>query len=239
LALSSALFLLCWVKASASIALMDTKHLLDGLIAYLCFLPILTFHEFAHAWVAWKCGDDTARLQGRITLNPVAHIDLLGTIILPLAAVFLSAANSGLAGFIIGWGKPVPVNIYNLRHRRRDDTLVALAGPAMNLLLAAVIVILAQVGALVHSETWVRVCLRLALLSLFLGYFNLLPVPPLDGSHVLKNLVLMSDEMYWRLCQYGFLIVIVVIQIPLVNQILHRATIGTLEVMFRLVAHLA
>src|SRR6266567_3481071 len=117
---------------------MDQKALFDGLVTYVCFIPILTFHEFAHAWVASKCGDDTARLQGRVSLNPLVHIDPIGTVVLPLVAVFLGASGSGLGRFIIGWGKPVPVNIANLRHRRRDDTLVALAGPAINVLLAVV-----------------------------------------------------------------------------------------------------
>src|SRR5438876_4647195 len=111
---------------------MDPNMVIDGLIQYLGLIVLLTFHEFGHAWTAWKCGDDTARLQGRVSLNPIVHMELLGTVILPLLGIFLSAADSKLAGFIIGWGRPVPVNINNLRRRRLDDTLVALAGPAMN-----------------------------------------------------------------------------------------------------------
>src|SRR5437870_705181 len=130
---------------------MDPNMVIDGLIQYLGLIVLLTFHEFAHAWVAWKCGDDTARLQGRVSLNPVVHIDPLGTVVLPLLAVFLSASGSGLGRFIIGWGKPVPVNIDNLRHRRRDDTLVAMAGPAMNVLLAVVVLGLGKMGALANA----------------------------------------------------------------------------------------
>jgi Zn-dependent protease len=106
---------------------MSLNVLVDGLLSYVCLLILLTFHEFAHAWVAWKRGDDTAYNDGRVSLNPVVHMEWLGTVILPLAVVVLSAANSGLANFIIGWGRPVPVNLNNLRQPRLDDTLIALA----------------------------------------------------------------------------------------------------------------
>lgn len=209
---------------------MDPDKLAEGLIFYLCFLPLLTFHEFGHAWVAWKCGDDTARLQGRISLNPLAHIDLFGTVILPLLAVVLGAANSGLAGFIIGWGKPVPVNPYRLRNRRFDDTLVSLAGPGMNILVAAALLVAARLtawggipltGSLIH----------VAELSLFLCFFNLLPIPPLDGSHLLKNAIGMSEEQYLNLSRFGILILIVAIQFPAVSGLLIWATEQTLMVM--------
>jgi Zn-dependent protease len=208
---------------------MDSKFLMDGLVTYLCFLPILTFHEFAHAWTAWKCGDPTARLLGRVSLNPVVHMDLLGTVILPLFAVFLGATDSKLAGFIIGWGKPVPVNIYNLRHRQRDDTLVALAGPAMNILVAFGILALARLGELAGLTAFGEAFVRVAVLSLFLCFFNLLPIPPLDGSHAVKNLAGIGDESFARWSQYGFLLVIVAIQIPAVNKLLVAATFGTFQ----------
>ena len=210
---------------------MDTNALIHGLILYLCFIPILTFHEFAHAWVAWKCGDPTARDQGRVTLNPIAHIDAIGTIALPLLAVSLGAMGSGLAGFIIGWGKPVPVNISNLRHRRRDDTLVALAGPAMNVALAVAVMVIARLALAPGGAAADRIAeasVTLATLSLFLCFFNLLPVPPLDGSHVLKNFIRMSEETYLRLCQFGFIAVILVIQIEPVRRLIAVATFGTL-----------
>jgi len=201
--------------------------LIDGLVTYLCFLPLLTFHEFAHAWVAWKCGDDTAYRQGRVSLNPLVHMEMIGTVALPLLGVFLGAAGSAAAGFIIGWGRPVPVNLNNLRHPRRDDTLISLAGPVMNLLLAAAVIGAARLGLIVGVPALLEICQRLAVLSLFLCFFNLLPIPPLDGSHVLKNLVNMSHETYWKFCQYGFLIVIVVIQIPGVQKAIYLATLFT------------
>lgn len=203
---------------------MDQKALLDGLLTYLFFIPLLTFHEWAHAWVAWKCGDDTAYSQGRVTLNPVAHMELIGTVVLPLVGIYLSLTNSVLAGFIIGWGRPVPVNIDNLRSPRRDDTLVALAGPAINVLLAFALLALVKGCALAGVSGFEEVGIRMAILSLFLCFFNLLPIPPLDGSHVLKNFIGMSYETYWKLCQYGFIIVIVAINIPGVREAVAYST---------------
>ncbi len=208
---------------------MDQSALLNGLLLYLCFIPVLTFHEFAHAWMASKCGDDTAKNLGRVSLNPAVHIDTIGTIVLPLLAVTLAAAGSGLAGFIIGWGKPVPVNISNLHNPRRDDTLVALAGPAMNILLAAVIMGALKIGILTGSHILVEMCNNLILVSLFLCFFNLLPIPPLDGSHVLKNAVNMPWETYMRLAQYGFIFIIIAIQIPQVRALIAWATFLTYQ----------
>ena len=210
---------------------MDQSALLNGLLLYLCFIPVLTFHEFAHAWVASKCGDDTAKNLGRVSLNPAVHIDTIGTIVLPLLAVTLAAAGSGLAGFIIGWGKPVPVNVSNLRNPRRDDTLVALAGPAMNILLAAVIMGGLKIGILTGSHILVEMCNNLILVSLFLCFFNLLPIPPLDGSHVLKNAVNMPWETYMRLAQYGFIFIIIAVQVPQIRALIAWATYSTYQLL--------
>lgn len=202
-----------------------TPHaIFDGLLTYVCLIILLTFHEFAHAWTAWQCGDDTARRLGRVSLNPLVHMEVVGTVVLPLLVVFLSAADSQLANFIIGWGKPVPVNPYNLRRRRADDTLIALAGPAMNLALAFVILLLARGFAFAGLESGVEVAVRMAIISLVLCFFNLLPIPPLDGSHVLKNLIGMPDATYLRLCQFGFIIVILTLQIPPVRWLLGFVT---------------
>jgi Zn-dependent protease len=203
---------------------MELSNLIDGFKLFLCFLPLLTFHEFGHAWMAWKCGDDTAKLQGRISLNPLVHMDLIGTVVLPLLGIFS-------AGWVIGWGKPVPVNPYNLRNRQFDDTLVSLAGPAMNIILAAGLMALAKVGLLLHWFPVVDELIQVARFSLFLCFFNLLPIPPLDGSHVVKNLIGMSEEAYWRLSQYGFLIVIVAINLPFVQVVLSKATRFTLNLL--------
>src|SRR6516162_5404480 len=151
---------------------MDPRALVDGLMMYLGLLVLLTFHEFGHAWMAWKCGDDTAWQRGRVSLNPIVHIDLLGTVILPLVMVLVP----GLGGFLIGWAKPVPVNPANLRNPKMDDILVTLAGPWMNLLLAIVLMGLMRIGTLIHYASMEELCFNLAHLSLLLCFFNLLPI---------------------------------------------------------------
>src|SRR5882724_8907486 len=96
---------------------MDPRQIVDGLIMYLGLVILLTFHEFGHAWMAMKCGDDTARLQGRVSLNPLVHIDPIGTVVMPLVMIFLSPSIGGFQ-FLVGWAKPVPVNPNNLRNRK-------------------------------------------------------------------------------------------------------------------------
>jgi len=199
--------------------------IVEGLISYLGLIILLTFHEFGHAWTALKCGDDTARLQGRVSLNPVVHIDPIGTVLLPLLMIFLSP---NISRFMIGWAKPVPVNPYNLRNPRLDDILVSLAGPAMNLVLAVALMALGRAGIIANAEQFVGLCVRFASISLLLCFFNLIPIPPLDGSHVLRNLTNMSWEAYANFARFGFIAVIVVIQFPPVRQTLSFAVNGTL-----------
>lgn len=205
--------------------------MINLLLTYICLLIVITFHECAHAWVAWKCGDPTAKSLGRVSLNPAVHMDPIGTVVLPLLALFLVAADSRLAAFIIGWGKPVPVNPLNLSRRRLHDTLISMAGPAMNIVLAFAAIILAKVLALSGQAPLAEFCVKLAVISLFLCFFNLLPIPPLDGSHLLQHAIGMSDERYMALARYGFLIVILLIQIPFVRKALAVATSGTLGLM--------
>jgi Zn-dependent protease len=95
---------------------MDSKAIIDGLIFYIGLVVLLSFHEFGHAWTAWRCGDDTAKLQGRVSLNPLVHIDPIGTVLLPLLMIFASPA---VGRFLVGWARPVPVNSYNLAHPKR------------------------------------------------------------------------------------------------------------------------
>jgi Zn-dependent protease len=204
---------------------MDANWIIEGLISYLGLIVLLTFHEFGHAWVALKCGDNTARLRGRCSLNPIVHIDPIGTVLLPLMMIFLPF---GVSRFMIGWAKPVPVNPYNLRNPRVDDILVSMAGPAMNLILAVALMALARVGLLIHLVPMTVMCWQFASLSLLLCFFNLIPIPPLDGSQVLRNLTGMSWEAYAKFAQFGFIAVIVVIQIPQLRQALNFAVNGTL-----------
>jgi Zn-dependent protease len=203
---------------------MDANWIIEGLISYLGLIVLLTFHEFGHAWVALKCGDDTARLQGRVSLNPIVHIDPIGTILLPLFMIF---GPSSVSRFVLGWAKPVPVNTYKLRNPNRDDILVTMAGPAMNLVLAVALVALARAGLLVHLVQMANVCWQFASLSLLLCFFNLIPIPPLDGSRVMRVLTGMSWEAYAKFARFGFIAVIVVIQIKPVWQTLRFAVDAT------------
>ncbi len=202
-----------------------TNAIADGLISYLGLVILLTFHEFGHAWTASKCGDDTARLQGRVSLNPLVHIDPIGTVLLPLLMIFISP---NISRFMIGWAKPVPVNLANLRQPNRDDILITMAGPGMNFILAVALMAMVRGALLIHLLPLAEVCIRFASLSLLLGFFNLIPIPPLDGSRVMRVLIGMTYDAYWQLSQFGFIGVILVLQIPLVRQVLRSAVDGTL-----------
>ena len=208
---------------------MDSKVLIDGLITYLGLVVLLTFHEYGHAWMAWKCGDDTAKNQGRCSLNPLVHIDPIGTVVMPLLMIFISP---GYAKFLIGWAKPVPVNPANLRNPKLDDILISMAGPWVNLLLAVLLIGLARVGLAAHSDNMVEFCLKTAQLSLILCFFNLIPIPPLDGSRVVRVLSGMSYETYYQFARFGFIAVILVLQIPQVRKLLGDVT----DSAFRIIA---
>ena len=220
---------------------IDTAAILQGLLLYLCFIPVLTFHEFAHAWTSHKCGDDTAKNEGRVSLNPIVHMEVIGTVILPLAAIFMTMVQPVLAGFIIGWGKPVPVDLNNLRNPRRDDTLIALAGPAMNLILAVICMGFLKVGFLLKmkgmneaGEMIINIGILLVQVNLVLAFFNMMPIPPLDGSHVLWNLAGFSWESYFKAMQFGFIAVIVAINVPGVREFLGKMVIGGMVLLMKL-----
>jgi Zn-dependent protease len=205
---------------------MDSQIIVNGLITYLGLIILLTFHEFGHAWMAWKCGDDTARLQGRLSLNPIVHIDPIGTVLLPLIMIF---ASPMVGRFLVGWAKPVPFNPGNLNNRWRDEMLIAMAGPAMNVILAVLLVGFARVAVMFGSETATTLLLQMAALSLILCFFNLIPIPPLDGSHVLRNVTGMTYETYFNFSRFGFIAIILVLQIPPVRTLLGILTNGTLD----------
>ena len=181
-----------------------TIDVLAVAISFGVLLLSLTIHEAAHAWTAYRLGDPTARTLGRVSLNPVVHVDLIGTIVLPILAAISHFP-------IIGWAKPVPVNPRNFRNPRRDFVLVAAAGPISNLLQALVAAILLR-GAVALAQGDAGGLLLNALLmaveiNLLLAFFNLIPVPPLDGGNVLLGLLPPRAALgFSQIRQYGFIV---------------------------------
>jgi Zn-dependent protease len=185
--------------------------LLSTVLPLVIVLLSLTVHEAAHAWTSDRLGDPTARLLGRVSLNPIVHIDLIGTIILPLLAVISNLP-------IIGWAKPVPVDIRRLRQPRRDFMLVAAAGPVSNLLIALVASLVVRAlfatadpsvesSSVLGGDFLARACLTAVTINVLLAVFNLVPVPPLDGGNVLAGLLPPSAAaVFINLQPFGFII---------------------------------
>ena len=186
----------------------DLNTLRNGLLFYIILVCSLCIHEWAHAFVADLLGDDTPRHFGRVTLNPVAHMDLFGTVIFPLVCIFFLGG-----GFLFGWGKPVPMNSSNFHNRRRDETLATLAGPVSNLLVAA---LAAVVGGLLYKRDpkTAELFMLIIGLNVTLAVFNLIPLPPLDGGTVLKHAIRMSEETFLRISQWSFIILMAVLWLP-------------------------
>jgi Zn-dependent protease len=181
-------------------------------------LPILiaiTLHEAAHGFVAWKRGDDTAYMLGRVTFNPLRHIDPIGTVLVPLVLMFAS-------GMMFGWAKPVPVNFRRLNNPRRDMILVAIAGPGINIVLAYVSALLLHLADILppSAESWVKQNLLASVyMNLLLALFNMIPLPPLDGGRVAVGLLPRRiGYALSRVEPFGFLIIIVLLfMLPQLN----------------------
>jgi len=181
-------------------------------VTFIAFFLALSVHEFAHALVAYQQGDRTAAQSGRLTLNPLAHIDLFGTIILPLLLIL---SNSGI---VFGWAKPVPINYFALKDARWGHAKVALAGPAANLIFGIICLILYVVvfkfTNLAQSNLLLIFLPNLAFINFILMVFNLIPIPPLDGSHILFALLPHKyDNIKIFLQQYGLIILLLLLMI--------------------------
>lgn len=188
------------------------------------FLLIITalilsviIHEVAHGYMANWLGDPTARLAGRLTLNPIPHIDPVGSILIP---VLLALSSAGL---LFGWAKPVPYNPYNIRNQRWGEALVAFAGPGVNLLIAGVFALLIRSGLpFGFAPSFIELAVHIVYINILLAFFNLIPLPPLDGSKVLASLLPLKLQLRYRelgaqiesygaVATFGFLLVFVYI----------------------------
>lgn len=180
------------------------------LLSFIVLLFSLTVHESAHAWAADRLGDPTARLLGRVSLNPVVHADLIGTVIFPLVALTTSAP-------LIGWAKPVPVSVQRLRNPRRDYIMVAAAGPLSNLALAivaalALSVVRAPAGEPVTATPIGSILEQAVDLNILLAVFNLMPIPPLDGGNIFAGLLpAAAARTFDRVRPYGFVLLYVLL----------------------------
>jgi len=184
-------------------------------------LPVLfaiTVHEVAHGYVAYLLGDKTARILGRLTLNPIKHIDIVGTIIVPLVLLFLNT------GMIIGWAKPVPINSRNLNKPRRDMALIALAGPTANLIMTIIWASIAKIATILLALNFPG-ALAIYMMSvagisinIMLMVLNLLPIPQLDGGHIIAGLLPRSIAIqYDRIAPYGFYILLILLALGVIN----------------------
>ncbi|MGQ0587677.1 MAG: site-2 protease family protein [Gammaproteobacteria bacterium] len=204
-------------------------------------LPVLfaiTLHEVAHGWAARALGDNTAAMMGRLSLNPIKHVDLVGTIIVPLVFVLLPG------NFLFGWAKPVPVSARNLRQPRRDMALVAVAGPLANLAMAFGWGLLLKLALAQDGEAglWMGIQLMATagiVINLVLMALNLLPVPPLDGAKVLGSLL--PPKLGWqfdRIAPYGMFIIVILMVTQLLGPLL-RPIIGAGQVLLTTVLGLS
>ncbi len=190
-------------------------------------IPVLfaiTLHEVAHGWVAAQFGDKTAQRLGRLSLNPIRHIDPIGTVIVPCILFFVG-------GFIFGWAKPVPVDWRNLNNPKRDMALVALAGPFANILMALCWGMIAKIGFSISSDnTWIAMIFANMgvagiIINLWLCILNLIPIPPLDGSRVVSSfLSTQAAETYNKLERFGLIILLLLLATGILSKILLPVT---------------
>lgn len=189
---------------------MDELTLVQKIVVWV--IPVIfaiTAHEVAHGWVAKQYGDKTAWMLGRLTLNPLKHIDPVGTILVP-------GLMLAFTGFVFGWAKPVPVNIRNLRNPKHDMAIVALAGPAANFLMALGWALFARLGILINTPEFsipmIYVGIAGIMINLILGLLNLLPIPPLDGSRILSWILPGRLSLYYdQFEKYGFYLLVLLL----------------------------
>lgn len=195
-------------------------------LQFITLVLCVALHEFGHAWAADKRGDPLPRAEGRVTLNPLAHVDPLGTLIIPALMIFLPALVGEMPFALIGWGKPVRISLPNSKTRRADEILITLAGPGMNLLLALLSsLVLGGLFAVQPAgmpEIVYMFFILIIVLNSCLAVFNLIPIPPLDGSHLLRHAVGMSEETFSKIARHAWWIFLLAINLPPSNPVFSR-----------------
>lgn len=193
------------------------------IFSIMLFFLAVVIHEFAHGWMAYKLGDPTAKHSGRLTLNPIAHIDPMGTIILPL---FLIMTGSPI---LFGWAKPVPVNFRALHNPKKDMIWVGLAGPGANIILAIIISLIIKLKVIFIPFQILEYFMAL---NLVLAIFNLIPIPPLDGSRVVMGLLPAKlSYQYIQLERFGFIIIVIMLYLGLFQIIIWPIVLTILKLL--------
>ena len=169
-----------------------TSDLATGIFTIIILILSVIMHEVAHGYAAYALGDQTAKRAGRLTLNPLAHIDLFGSIIIPAVLVLSNA------GILFGWAKPVPYNPYNLRNQRWGEAIVGAAGVATNILLALIFAGITRLASIEGYTAFATLAATVVFVNLSLGFFNLIPIPPLDGYTVLRGILPSKASMAFR-----------------------------------------
>lgn len=185
---------------------MTSGNLASLIISIPIFIFAMVIHEVAHGWVAYKLGDPTAKYSGRLTLNPISHIDPLGTVLLPILLILMNSP------VVFGWAKPVPINFLGLRNPKRDIMTVGLAGPAANIIFAFILAAMFRLFPVLHVPVISDIFFGSILVNLVLAAFNLIPIPPLDGSRILFGLLPRDLAIrYMSIERYGFIILYILI----------------------------
>jgi len=215
----------------------------QGMILYIILACSIALHEFGHAKLADLIGDFLPRSQGRVTLNPLVHLDPIGTGLIPLMSIFLPIlTHTHLPIGIIGWGRPVQISLPNPKTRVRDEILITLAGPGMNVLIALIAAVvwgLLGLFALPTAQHTAPLFGEIISLNCLLIVFNLIPLPPLDGSRIMRHVVGMTEEAFVRLSLQSWWILLILINLQPVQALLGRVTYTFVIPFFNLASFLA